>query len=190
MWDGTLQGKLASILVPCVLGSGLLLLCLSLSLFIFLLLWHVRFIFILGCDHLSRKMYRKWQIQKCHFLKKINLFIDLLLAALGLRCCAWAFPSCGEQRSLFVAVRGLPIAVASRCGAQAPGTWASVVVACGLSSCGSQALEHSLSSCGARALVAPRHVGSSQTGARTRVPCTGRQTPNHWATRRSPEMPL
>ena len=31
------------------------------------------------------------------------------------------------------------------------GMWASVVVACGLSSCGSQALEHRLSSCGARA---------------------------------------
>ena len=31
--------------------------------------------------------------------------------------------------------------------------------------------------------AAPRHVGSSQTRARTRVPCTGRQTPNHCATR-------
>ena len=32
-------------------------------------------------------------------------------------------------------------------------------------------------------LVAPRHVGSSQTRARTRVPCISRQTPNHCATR-------
>ena len=39
----------------------------------------------------------------------------------------------------------------SCCGAQALGAWASVVVACGLSSCGSRALEHKLSSCGARA---------------------------------------
>ena len=31
--------------------------------------------------------------------------------------------------------------------------------------------------------AAPRHVGSSQTRARTRVPCTGRQTLNHCATR-------
>ena len=31
--------------------------------------------------------------------------------------------------------------------------WASVAVACGLSSCGSRALEHRLSSCGARALL-------------------------------------
>ena len=36
------------------------------------------------------------------------------------------------------------------CGAQAPGLWASVVVAHRLSSCGSWALEHRLSSCGAR----------------------------------------
>ncbi|KAJ8788575.1 hypothetical protein J1605_005306 [Eschrichtius robustus] len=32
-------------------------------------------------------------------------------------------------------------------------------------------------------LVAPRHVGSSQTKARTRVPCIGRQILNHCATR-------
>ena len=37
----------------------------------------------------------------------------------------------------------------SCCGARALGTQASVVVACGLSSCGSRALEHRLISCGA-----------------------------------------
>ena len=37
----------------------------------------------------------------------------LFLAALGLRCCAWAFSSCGERGLLFVAVRGLLNAVAS-----------------------------------------------------------------------------
>ena len=31
--------------------------------------------------------------------------------------------------------------------------------------------------------AAPRHVGSPQTGARTRVPCIGRRTLNHCATR-------
>ena len=35
------------------------------------------------------------------------------MAALGLRCCTWAFSSCGEQGLLFVAVRWLLIAVAS-----------------------------------------------------------------------------
>ena len=41
------------------------------------------------------------------------ILLLLFLVALGLRCCAWAFPSCGEQGLLFVAVRGLLIAVAS-----------------------------------------------------------------------------
>ena len=35
------------------------------------------------------------------------------MAVSGLRCCAQAFSSCGEQALLFVAVRGLLIAVAS-----------------------------------------------------------------------------
>ena len=43
----------------------------------------------------------------------INLFIYLFLAALGLRCCAQAFSGCGERGLLFVAARGLLIAVAS-----------------------------------------------------------------------------
>ena len=49
------------------------------------------------------------------FFQAINLFfkINLFLAALGLRCCTWAFSSCGEQGLLFVAVHGLLIAVAS-----------------------------------------------------------------------------
>ena len=41
------------------------------------------------------------------------LFIYLFLAALGLRCCARAFFSCGKQGLLFVAVHGLLITVAS-----------------------------------------------------------------------------
>ena len=40
-------------------------------------------------------------------------FIYLFLIALGLRCCTWAFSSCGERGLFFVAVRGLLIAVAS-----------------------------------------------------------------------------
>ena len=51
----------------------------------------------------------------------------------------------------------------SRCGAQAPDTQAQQLWLTGL--------------------VAPRHVGSSQTRARTRVPCIGRQILNHCATR-------
>ena len=58
----------------------------------------------------------------------------------------WAFSCCGEWGLLFLVVRGLLIAVASRCGAWALGTRASVVVALGLSSCGWRALECRLSS--------------------------------------------
>ena len=77
---------------------------------------------------------------------KINLFIfgyvgSLLLragflwlrrAGANLHCSMWA-SHCGGF---------------SRCGAWALGAQASAVVACELSSCGSQALEHRLSSCG------------------------------------------
>ena len=84
------------------------------------------------------------------FLK--NKFIYLFLAALGLRCCMRAFSSCGERGLLFVEVRGLLTAVASLCcEAWALGSWASVVAAHGLSSCGSRPLERRLSSCGALA---------------------------------------
>ena len=69
---------------------------------------------------------------------------------------------------VFIAVRGLSLVAASSatlccsawashcsgfccCRARALGAWASVVAACGISSCGSRALERRLSSCGARA---------------------------------------
>ena len=49
----------------------------------------------------------------CFFFLKFIYFIYLFLTALGLHCCTWAFSSCGERGLLFVAVRGLLIAVAS-----------------------------------------------------------------------------
>ena len=67
-----------------------------------------------------------------YFFKLINLF----LAALGLHCCAQAFSSCSEWGLLFVEVRGVSF---SCCGARALGARASVVAACGLSSCGARA---------------------------------------------------
>ena len=52
------------------------------------------------------------------------------MAVLDLRCCAWAFSSCGERGLLFVAVREPLIAVASLAGgARALGARASVAVA-------------------------------------------------------------
>ena len=47
---------------------------------------------------------------------KTFIYLFIFLAALGLRCCAWAFSRCGERGLLFVAVRGLLIAVASLVG--------------------------------------------------------------------------
>ena len=60
----------------------------------------------------------------------------------------------------------------------------------GLSGCGTRAQQPWLADCRAQAqqlrctgLVAPWHVGSSWTRARTLVPCTGGRVPNHCATR-------
>ena len=46
-------------------------------------------------------------------LRKGPCIFFFFLAALGLRCCARAFSSCGGWGLLFVAVHGLLIAVAS-----------------------------------------------------------------------------
>ena len=92
------------------------------------------------------------------------LFIYLFMAVLGLRFCARAFSSCGKRGPLFIAVRG-----ASHYR--------------GLSCCGAQAPDAQAQQLWPTGPVAPRHVGSSQTRARTRVPRTGRQTLNHCATR-------
>ena len=46
-------------------------------------------------------------------MKSFFLFNYLFLAALGFRCWAQAFSSCGEWGLLFVAVHGLLIVVAS-----------------------------------------------------------------------------
>ena len=86
-------------------------------------------------------------------------FLQLRRAGATLHCGAWA-SHCGGF---------------SCCGARALGARASVVVARGLQSAGSVVV--------ATGLVAPRHVGSSWTGARTRVPCIGRRILIHCATR-------
>ena len=99
------------------------------------------------------------------FLIKFFLLIYLFLAALGLHCCARAFSSSG----LLIAVASL---VAEH-GLQARR----------LSSCGLRALECRLSSWWCMGLVAPWHVGSSWTRARTCVPCIGRRILNHSTTK-------
>ena len=74
------------------------------------------------------------------------------MAALGLHCCLWAFSSCVERGLLFCCgAQASHCGGFSCCGAWALGARTSVVVAHGLSSCGSRALECRLSRCGARA---------------------------------------
>ena len=86
------------------------------------------------------------------------------MAVLDLHFCARAFSSCGKWGPLFIAVRG-PLTIA------APPVAEHKLQTRRLSICGSQAqLLHGM-------------WVSSQTRARTRVPCPGRQTPNHCATR-------
>ena len=53
----------------------------------------------------------------------------------------------------------------------------------GLSCCRAQAPDTQAQQLWLTGLVAPWHVGSSQTRPRTRVPCIGRQILNHCATR-------
>ena len=89
-----------------------------------------------------------------YIFKLINLFYFILsfLAVLGLRCCAWAFLWLWRAgATLRCGVQASHCGGFSCCGAQALGVRASVVVAHGLSSCGSRALELRLSSCGAQA---------------------------------------
>ena len=76
------------------------------------------------------------------------------MAALGFHCCVWAFSSCGEPpATLCFGARASHCGGFSCCGARALGVRASVVVVCGLSSCGLWALECRLSSCGPWALL-------------------------------------
>ena len=70
------------------------------------------------------------------------------MAVLGLHCCMQAFSSCGKWGvTLPCGEWAAHCGGFSCCGAQALGTWASVVVAHRLSSCGSWAIEHRFSSC-------------------------------------------
>ena len=97
----------------------------------------------------------------------INLFIYLFLAVLGLRFYARAFLQLRRAgAALHRGARASHYRGLSCCGAQAPDAQAQQLWLTGP--------------------VAPRHMGSSQTRARTRVPRIGRQTPNQCTTREAP----
>ena len=89
----------------------------------------------------------------------INLLKSyLFLAALGLHCCTWTFSSCGRAgATLLIVVASL----VTDHGLQ--GEWAQYLWLMGL--------------------VAPWHMGSSQTRHQTGVPWIARWILNHWTTR-------
>ena len=88
-------------------------------------------------------------------------FYLFVLATLGLPWCLWAFSSCTKWGLLFVGTQRLLTASLSSCNMQTQQSW--------LTGPRAQAQQ---SSC--TGLVAPRHVGSSQTRDRTCVPHTGK----------------
>ena len=101
------------------------------------------------------------------------------MAVLGLRFCARAFSSCGKRGPLTIA--------ASPAAERRLQTRRLQTRRLQTRRLQTRRLQtRSLSNCGSRSLVSPRHVGSSQTRARTRVPCIGRQILNHCATREAP----
>ena len=86
---------------------------------------------------------------------------------------------------VFVSVRGLSLVVASgghsslRCAGLSL-SWPLLLRSTGSRRAGSVIVSP----------VAPWHVGSSQTRARTHVPCIGRQILNHCTTREAPFVPF
>ena len=95
------------------------------------------------------------------------VFNSLFLTALGLRCCACAFSSCGGWGLLS------SCALVSQCSGFSLQSMGSKCV-------GSVIVAHRLS--------CSRHVGSCWTRDPTSVPCIAKWTLSHWATRRAPEM--
>ena len=101
------------------------------------------------------------------FFNFIYLFIYLFMAVLGLRFLCEGF--------LQLRQAGATLHRGARASHH-----------CGLSCRGAQAPDTQAQQLRLTGPVAPRHVGSSQMRARTRVPCIGRQTLNHCTTREAP----
>ena len=92
-------------------------------------------------DHQAlEKRCKNLSLTFCILILKTVIFhfiYSIISIALGFCCCPWAFSSCHIQGP-FVVVHGLLVAGISRCWAQALGSWASVVAAHRLSSCGTR----------------------------------------------------
>ena len=122
---------------------------------------------------------------KNQFIVSIFIYLFIyLLAVLGLCCCMRTFSSCGRVgATLCCGVRASHCGGFSCCRARASRH-------AGFSSCSMQAQQLWLAGSREQAqqlwrrgLVALRHVGSSRTRDRTRVPCIGRRILNHCTTR-------
>ena len=85
-------------------------------------------------------------------------------------------------------MRGLSLVAAS--GGHSSSRCAGLSLSRPLLLCGAQAPDTQAQQLWLTGPVAPWHVGSSQTRARTHVPCIGRQILNHCATREAPEALL
>ena len=119
------------------------------------------------------------------FYKFIYLFI-LFLAALGLRCCTWAFSSAASRG--YSSLRCVGFSLQWLLLLQSTGSRHS-----GFRICDTWAQQLWLMGSGAQAqqlwcpdLVVPWHVGSSWTRDGTHVPCIGRRILNHYATKEVP----
>ena len=107
------------------------------------------------------------------------------MAALGFRCCTWAF-SRRAGATLHCGAWASHCSGFSCCGAWALCAWASVVVARGLRSCGSRALEHRFSSCGTRAQLLCGMWNLPRPGIEPVPPAVEVWSLNHWTTRGVP----
>ena len=83
------------------------------------------------------RMVARLKIRNCLFLE-FSIWDDLFLAVLSLHCWAWAFSTCEEWGPLSWGAQASHCSGFPCCGAWVLSSWASVVVARGLSSCGSQ----------------------------------------------------
>ena len=104
------------------------------------------------------------------------------MALLCLHCYMWAFSSCSRRGLLFQLWCAASHCGVSFCAAQALGLQALVIVTCGLSSCGTWALEGRLSSCGTQAQLL-HDVWNLPRPETEFIPCIGRRILNHQTTR-------
>ena len=133
------------------------------------------FSYILASQHLLLSVFLVLAIvvnRKCYFIETLLAFFFLIFIYLFMYVCMYLW-LCW----VFVSVRGLSLVAAS--GGHSSSR-------CAASRCGAQAPDAQAQQLWLTGLVAPWHVGSSQTTARTRVPCIGRQILNHCATREAP----